>query len=130
MQPSSSRNHSSGRPLRIATVLQVVVAAGNGLAYVALALRVYQETHSTLAVTMVLLAGGLPVVLLAPVSGLLLDRLPMGRLLASAALIVGASLAGLAFAHSLTATVLLVLCFGVADSVLSPGLTAAIPQLA
>jgi MFS family permease len=107
-----------------------MVAAGNGLAYVALSLRVYQETHSTLAVTMVLLAGGLPVVLLAPVSGMLLDRLPMGRLLAVAGLVVAAALTGLAFAHSVTATVLLVLGFGVADSVLQPGLTAAVPQLA
>src|SRR3984957_15992385 len=130
MQPSPSRNHTPGRPLRIATALQVMVAAGNGLAYVALALRVYQETHSTWAVTMVLLAGGLPVVLLSPISGLLLDRLPMGGLLASASLIVAAALVGLAFAHSLTDTVLLVLCFGVADSVLQPGITAAIPQLA
>src|ERR1700691_6051980 len=112
MQPSSSRNHTPGRPLRIATALQVMAAAGNGLAYVALSLRVYQETHSTLAVTMVLLAGGLPVVLLAPVSGLLLDRLPMGRSLAVAGLIVAGSLVGLALAHSLTATVLFVLCFG------------------
>ncbi len=79
---------------------------------------------------MVLLAGGLPVVLLAPLSGLLLDRLPMGRLLAGAGLLVAAALTGLAFAHSLTATVLLVLGFGVADSILQPGLTAAIPQLA
>jgi MFS family permease len=107
-----------------------MVAAGNGLAYVALSLRVYEETHSTLAVTMVLLAGGLPVVLLAPVSGMLLDRLPMGRLLAAAGLVVAAALTGLAFAHSVTATVLLVLGFGVADSVLQPGLTAAVPQLA
>src|ERR1700689_2210921 len=105
MQPSSPRNYTPGRPLRIATALQVMVAAGNGLAYVALALRVYQETHSTWAVTMVLLAGGLPVVLLAPVSGLLLDRLPMGRLLSGASLVVGASLIGLAFAHSVTDTV-------------------------
>jgi MFS family permease len=127
---SAPRAPMPGRALRLATVLQVMAAAGNGLAYVALSLRVYQETHSTLAVTMVLLAGGLPVVLLAPVSGLLLDRLPMGRLLSTAALVVGAALAGLAFAHSLTATVLLVLCFGIADSVLQPGLTAAIPQLA
>jgi MFS family permease len=126
----ATRACKAGRSLRLATALQVMAAAGNGLAYVALSLRVYQETHSTLAVTMVLLSGGLPVVLLAPVAGLLLDRLPMGRLLATAALIVGAALAGLAFAHSLTATVLLVLCFGIADSVLQPGLTAAIPQLA
>jgi MFS family permease len=120
----------AGRALRLATVLQVLAAAGNGLAYVALSLRVYQQTHSTLAVTMVLLAGGLPVVVLAPLSGLLLDRLHMGRLLAAASLVVAASLGVLAFAHSLTDTILLVLCFGVADSVLQPGLTAAIPQLA
>jgi MFS family permease len=119
-----------GRALRRATALQVMTAAGNGLAYVALALRVYQETHSTLAVTMVLLAGGLPVVLLAPVAGLLLDRLPMARVLSVAGLVVATSLVGLALAHSLTDTILLVLLFGIADSVLQPGLTAAIPQLA
>ena len=130
MQPTPVHNPTPGRTLRIATALQVMVAAGNGLAYVALALRVYQETHSTWAVTMVLLAGGLPVVLLAPVSGLLLDRLPMGRLLAVAGLVVAAALCGLSLAHYLTATILLVLCFGVADSVLQPGLTAAIPHLA
>jgi MFS family permease len=119
-----------GRPLRVATALQLMVAAGNGLAYVSLSLRVYQETHSALAVTMVLLAGGLPVVLLAPLSGFLLDRLPTGRLLAAAGLVVAVALCGLAAVHTLAATVLLVLCFGVADSVLQPGLTAAIPQLA
>ncbi len=131
MQPDTKLTQQRpGRSLRVATALQVMVAAGNGLAYVALSLRVYQETHSTLAVTMVLLAGGLPVVLLAPISGLLLDRLAMGRLLAGAGLVVAAALTGLALAHSLTATVLLVLCFGIADSILQPGLTAAIPQLA
>jgi MFS family permease len=127
---SSDRAATPGRPLRLATALQVMTAAGNGLAYVALSLRVYQETHSTLAVTVVLLAGGLPVVLLAPVSGLLLDRLPMARVLSVASLLVAVSLAGLAYAHSLSATIMLVLCFGIADSVLQPGLTAAIPQLA
>jgi MFS family permease len=131
-RPGNGRAPSAapGRALRLATVLQVMTAAGNGLAYVALSLRVYQETHSTLAVTLVLLAGGLPVVLLAPVAGLLLDRLPMARLLSAAGLVVAASLAGLALAHSLGATIMLVLCFGIADSVLQPGLTAAIPQLA
>jgi MFS family permease len=107
-----------------------MAAAGNGLAYVSLSLRVYQETHSNLAVTIVLLAGGLPVLLLAPVAGLLLDRLAMGRVLAVAGLVLAASLVGLSQAHSLRATVLLVLLFGIADSVLQPGLTASIPQLA
>ncbi|HVB92356.1 MAG TPA: MFS transporter [Acidimicrobiales bacterium] len=126
----AARAPRAGRALRLATAMQVVAAAGNGLAYVALSLRVYQETRSTVAVTMVLMAGGLPVFLLAPVSGLLLDRLPMGRLMASAALFVAAALAALAFTHSLRAIVALALCFGAADSVLQPGLTAAIPRLA
>jgi MFS family permease len=130
MHPDQRRRNKPGTPLRLATALQVMAAAGNGLAYVSLSLRVYQETHSTLAVTMVLLAGGLPVLLLAPVAGLLLDRLPMGRLLAVAGLVLSVSLIGLADVHSLRATVLLVLLFGVADSVLQPGLTASIPQLA
>jgi MFS family permease len=130
LAPAGDRAVKPGRSLRRATALQVMTAAGNGLAYVALSLRVYQETHSTLAVTMVLLAGGLPVVLLAPVSGLLLDRLPMARVLSVASLVVAASLGGLAYAHSLSSTIMLVLCFGIADSVLQPGLTAAIPQLA
>jgi MFS family permease len=110
--------------------MQAMAAAGDGLAYVALSLRVYQQTHSTLAVTMVLLAAGLPVLLLSPVAGMLLDRLPMAPLLSAAALGLGGSLAGLAFAHSLGAIIGLVLCLGIADSVLRPGLTAAVPQLA
>jgi MFS family permease len=130
MHPDQRRKNKPGTPLRLATALQVMAAAGNGLAYVSLSLRVYEETHSTLAVTMVLLAGGLPVLLLAPVAGLLLDRLAMGRLLAVAGLVLSVSLIGLADVHSLRATVLLVLLFGVADSVLQPGLTASIPQLA
>ena len=128
--PPGTAAPASSRPLRVATVLQAVAAAGNGLAYVALSLRVYQETHSTLAVTAVLLAGGLPVVVLAPVSGHLLDRLPMGRLLAAASLLVAVALVGLAFSHALWEIIVLVLAFGVADSVLQPGLTAAVPHLA
>ncbi len=128
--PPGTAAPASSRPLRVATVLQAVAAAGNGLAYVALSLRVYQETHSTLAVTAVLLAGGLPVVALAPVSGHLLDRLPMGRLLAAASLLVAVALVGLAFSHALWEIIVLVLAFGVADSVLQPGLTAAVPHLA
>jgi MFS family permease len=128
--PGRAPKPKVGGPLRAATMLQVMVAAGNGLAYVSLALRVYQETHSTLAVTLVLLAGGVPVVVLAPVAGMLLDRLPMGPVLSSAALVTAAALVGLAAVHTFESTVLLVLVFGVADSVLQPGLTAAIPQLA
>jgi len=45
---------------------------------VALAVRVYQQTHSPWAVTAVLLAAGLPVVLLAPLAGMLLDRVRIG----------------------------------------------------
>jgi MFS family permease len=128
-EPSFARVPKASRALRLATFLQVLAAAGSGLTFVTISLRIYQQTHSPTAATGVLLAGGLPVVLLSPVSGLLLDRLHMGRLLAGAALLTGCALGGLVFVHSYSGTVALVLCFGIADSVLQPGITAAIPQL-
>jgi len=78
------RDHAPSR-LRVAVSLQFLIATGDGLAGVALAVRVYQQTHSPWAVTAVLLAAGLPVVLLAPLAGMLLDRVRIGFALVPAA---------------------------------------------
>jgi MFS family permease len=117
-------------PLNLAVVLQLIVATGDGLAGVALALRVFQQTHSAVAVTAVLLAAGLPVVFLAPLSGLLLDRFRIGRLLVGAAVTMGLAAAGLAFTRGLGPTIALVALYGVGDSLLRPGIGASVPLLA
>jgi len=60
--------------LSLAIVLQVLISAGDGLAMVALASRVYQSSHASWAVASVFLAITVPITALAPVAGVLLDR--------------------------------------------------------
>ncbi len=64
-----------GYALGLAIGLQAVISAGDGLALVALASRVYQGSHAW-AVAAVFLAVTIPITALAPLAGLLLDRLP------------------------------------------------------
>ena len=72
--------------LPLAFVLQVAISAGDGLAMVALASRVYLGSHASWAVAAVFLAVTVPITALAPVAGLLLDRFrPKPVLVAAAA---------------------------------------------
>src|SRR5215468_711890 len=70
--------------LPLAFGLQAAISAGDGLAMVALASRVYQGSHAW-AVAAVFLAITVPITVLAPVAGLLLDRLPPRPVLVTSA---------------------------------------------
>jgi len=110
-------------------VLQAVNAAGDGLAMVALANRVFQSSHASWAVAAVFLAITVPISALAPVAGLLLDRLPVKAVLVVAAAAEAAIALALVPATGLTATLLLSGGFGVCAAVLQPGLASIVPQL-
>src|SRR5215472_18967074 len=71
--------------LPLAFGLQAVISAGDGLVLIALASRVYQGSHASWAVAAVFLAVTIPITALAPLAGLLLDRLPPRPVLAAAA---------------------------------------------
>ena len=71
--------------LSLAVILQILISAGDGLAMVALASRVYQTSHASWAVASVFLAVTVPITALAPVAGMLLDRLSPRPLLVAAA---------------------------------------------
>jgi MFS family permease len=60
--------------LRLAITLQAAISAGDGLALIALANRVYQSSHASWAVAAVFLALTVPITTLSPVAGLLPDR--------------------------------------------------------
>ncbi len=62
--------------LRLAITLQAAISAGDGLALIALANRVYQSSHASWAVAALFLAMTVPITTLPPIAGLLLDRLP------------------------------------------------------
>lgn len=116
-----------GLPLGI--VLQSVVAAGDGLAMVALANRVFQTSQASWAVAAVFLAVCVPISALSPLAGLLLDRLPTKPVLVIAGAVESLIALALVWATSLTATLILATGFGVCAAVLQPGLGAIVPRL-
>jgi MFS family permease len=116
--------------LSLAVILQILISAGDGLAMVALASRVYQTSHASWAVASVFLAVTVPITALAPVAGMLLDRLsPRPVLIAAAAAETVVALA-LTRLTGTGAILGLSLGFGVCAALLQPGLGAIVPQLA
>jgi MFS family permease len=116
--------------LRLAITLQAAISAGDGLALIALANRVYQSSHASWAVAAVFLALTVPITTLSPVAGLLLDRLPTRPVLVTAAAVEAAVALGLAAASGVPATLALAFGFGVCAAILQPGLGAVVPRLA
>jgi MFS family permease len=130
LTPPRPKHDRQRRTLTLAIVLQVLISAGDGLAMVALASRVYQSSHASWAVASVFLAVTVPITALAPVAGLLLDRLPARPVLVAAA--AAQTLVALALIR-LTGTgptLGLSVGFGLCAAVLQPGLGAIVPQLA
>ena len=116
--------------LRLAIALQVLISAGDGLAMVALASRVYQGSAASWAVAAVFLAVTVPITVLAPVAGLLLDRLPARPVLVTAAVAQTMVALALVWITGVGPVLGLSAGFGICAAVLQPGLGAIVPQLA
>jgi MFS family permease len=117
-----------GYALRLAIGLQAVISAGDGLALVALASRVYQGSHAW-AVAAVFLAVTIPITALAPLAGLLLDRLPARPVLIAAAAVQAVVALVLTQVSGIGPVLALATGFGVGAAVLQPGLGAIVPRL-
>jgi MFS family permease len=107
--------------------VQGVISVGDGLAQIALASRVYERSHAGWAVASVFLAVTVPIVLLAPLAGLLLDKLPPKRVLVTTAVATAVVATALVFVTGVAGTLLLAVGFGVCAAVLLPGLGAIVP---
>ncbi|HTT51702.1 MAG TPA: MFS transporter [Streptosporangiaceae bacterium] len=118
------------RGLPLAVILQALISAGDGLAMVGLASRVYQSSHASWAVALVFLAITVPITALAPAAGVLLDRCPVRPVLVTAA--AAQTLVALALTRftGTGATLGLSVGFGLCAAVLVPGLGAIVPRLA
>src|SRR5215831_15019540 len=114
--------------LWLAIGLQAVISAGDGLVLVALASRVYQGSH-TWAVAAVFLAVTIPITALAPLAGLLLDRLPARPVLIAAAAVQAVTALALTQVPGIGPVLALATGFGVGAAVLQPGLGAIVPRL-
>ena len=117
-----------GYALRLAVSLQAVISAGDGLVLVALASRVYEGSQAW-AVAAVFLAVTIPITALAPLAGLLLDRLPPRPVLITAAAVQAVTALALTQVSGIGPVLVLAAGIGVGAAVLQPGLGAIVPRL-
>jgi MFS family permease len=121
---------ASPRDLRLLVGAVGLSAAGDFVALIALVLQVHQLTGSGLAVSALFAATMVPVVALAPLAGLLADRVESVRLLVLASVAQALVAAGLAFTDSLAAILLLSALLGLGSAVSQPAEFALVPAVA
>jgi len=107
----------------------LISSAGTWLAFVALALDVYDRTHSSVWVGALFVTETLPIALLGFLCGPLLDRLPRRSLMIGADLFRVAVFVALVFAPSAWAIVALAMLAGVAAGLFTPAVYAGLPNL-
>lgn len=105
-------------------------ALGDFLALVTLTLKIQELTGSGWAVAALLLAGLLPLVMFAPVAGLLVDRFETVKLLAVTSALQAGVMAGLAFVDSVPMILALVFVLGLGVAITQPGLLVLVPRVA
>jgi MFS family permease len=117
-----------GRDFRLIFVAFALSHVGDYLALVTLTLRIEASTDSGWAVAGLLLTGLLPPLLLAPVVGMLVDRVENVRILVITALFQAAAAAALAFTPGVAATLALSFLLGAGVAVTQPALFALLPR--
>jgi MFS family permease len=118
------------RDVRLLLAGYALSALGDVLALLALTIRIHDSTGSGFAVAALLLAGTLPMLLLAPVAGWLVDRFETVRVLVLAALASAAIAAGLAVTTNLAALLAMAAGLGAAATVIRPAVFTLLPRVA
>jgi MFS family permease len=117
------------RDFRLLVVSNGLSSLGDELALVALTIKVFDVSHSGIAVSAVLLAGILPLVVFSPLAGSIVDRTESTGTLAIASAIQAGLAVGLAFVHPVWAIVALSFLLGSVASVASPAVFAIMPMV-
>lgn len=130
MLHKSARSIWRHRDLRLMISAQAVSAFGDDLAVIVLMLRVYSHGLGPWSVTGLLLCSALPVALLAPLAGRLVDAVPFRALAVTSACWQALFCVALAFATPLWSIYLLVLALQTGQVVAGPTWGALLPALA
>ncbi|MGH2597320.1 MAG: MFS transporter [Actinomycetota bacterium] len=117
------------RDFRFLVVSNGLSSLGDELALVALTIKVFDISHSGIAVSAVLLAGIVPLVLFSPLAGSIVDRTESTGTLAIASAMQAGLAVGLAFVHPVWAIVALSFLLGSVASVASPAVFAIMPMV-
>lgn len=109
---------------------QTLSNLGDGVARIALLLLVTERSHSAVALTIAALCQAIPVILLGPVAGVVVDRSNRKYLMAGVDLARAAVVAAVVIAPTLNAVYFLSFLLGVLGSFFNPSRSAAMPEMA
>ena len=118
------------RDLRLMIPARAISAFGDDMALLVLTLRVYADGRGPWSITILLLCATIPVVVLAPVAGRLVDTIPFRTLASVAAVWQAACCVALAFADPLWLVYALVVALQLGQVVANPAWVALVPEIA
>ena len=124
-----SYSRAQRRDLRLLATLRGVSFLGDSVAMVALFLRLAPTGHAW-AIAALSIAGTLPLVLLAPLAGHVVDHVSAKRLLSALGLVEAVICVGVGYWHSLGATLALMLALSSCVAFSFPGYSALVPTVA
>lgn len=108
---------------------QLISNLGDTVYYIALVVWVYQRTGSSLVVAGTVLFEIVPVILFAPVAGVVIDRLPRKVVLVAADLVRAVAVLGLLFTTELWQIYAIVAVLTTAGTFFNPAVNATLPTL-
>jgi len=135
LPPQRRRTPADGyRAFMIIWAAQLVARVGNGLTAFGLAVHVYQQTRSSTAVAVVMLAAFLPGVLLTPLGGVLADRFDrrLVMILGDTFSAIGLVALLVSFRHGLASVAVVCVCVALSSiftSVMDPAYRATVTDL-
>jgi MFS family permease len=118
------------RDLRLMIPARAISAFGDDMALLVLTLRVYSDGRGPWSITILLLCATVPIVVLAPVAGRLVDTVPFRTLASVAAVWQAACCVALAFADPLWLVYALVVVLQLGQVVANPAWIALVPEIA
>ena len=118
------------RDLALVALLRGVSYLGDAIALIALYLRLAHGSHASWAIASLSIAASLPLVVLSPISGFIIDHTPVKRLLVVLCLFEGVVCVGIGLWHGRIATIALMALLSCFVAFSFPGYSALVPKIA
>ena len=118
------------RDLTLVAILRGVSYLGDAIALVALYLRLAHGSHASWAIASLSVAASLPLVVLSPIAGFIIDHTPAKRLLILLCLCEGAVCVGIGLWHATVVTIGLMALLSCFVAFSFPGYSALVPRIA
>ncbi len=118
------------RDLALVATLRGVSYLGDAIALIALYLRLSHGSHASFFIALLSIAAALPLVLLSPISGFVIDHSPAKRLLTILCFCEGAVCVGIGYWHGRIVTIALMALLSCFVAFSFPGYSALVPTIA